>query len=152
MQPRYQRYISLRMDAIQAAYRQRVWRERDLPSYLYSYLFMKPQMMINGYFYWEQVFDEGWEILSYLQRLDLFFCIFTIAAALYLKRKRLPVLFLAGTYLFNVYVYAMNYAFGRYNASFMCLRFILIGIGLSLAVPIASRCAASVRAFEESDS
>lgn len=149
--PRFQRYISLRMDAEQAAYRQRVWRERDLGSWLYSYFFIKPQILVNGYFYWEQVFGEGWELLSYFHRLDLYFCIFTIAAALVLKRKRLPVLFLAGVYLFNVYVYAMNYAFERYNASLMCLRFVLIGIGLSLGVQLARKCAASVQSFEEAD-
>ena len=46
------------------------------------------------------------------------------------------MLFLSALYLGNLYIYAMTFAFDRYNASLMSLRFILIGIGLGLAAEL----------------
>ena len=148
VQPRYTRYVSLQRDAIQARYRQEVWFHRNPRIMLYSYLFLKPKMLIQGVFYWKRVFDTPRTMPDLLQQLDWYACIFAVAASWILRRKRLITGFLAITYLGNVYLYAMTYAFDRYNASLMCLRFMLIGVGLSLAVPLLARGAEAVRRFD----
>ena len=137
--PQYQRYVSLQKDAIQARYRQQVWRNTDYKKMLYSYGVIKPQMMIESVFYWDTVFDQPIETLQQIQRVDLYLCIASLAAALVLKRHRKPLLFVTAVYLGNIYIYSMTYAFSRYNASLMSMRFILLGIGAGLLVLLLKR-------------
>lgn len=72
------------------------------------------------------------ETLQQIQRVDLYLCVASLAAALVLKRHRKPLLFVTAVYLGNIYIYSMTYAFSRYNASLMSMRFILLGIGAGL--------------------
>lgn len=137
--PQYQRYVSLQKDAIQARYRQQVWRNTDYKKMLYSYGVIKPQMMIESVFYWDTVFDQPIETLQQIQRVDLYLCIASLVAALVLKRHRKPLLFVTAVYLGNIYIYSMTYAFSRYNASLMSMRFILLGIGAGLLVLLLKR-------------
>ena len=137
--PQYQRYVSLQKDAIQARYRQQVWWNTDYKKMLYSYGVIKPQMMIESVFYWDTVFDQPIETLQQIQRVDLYLCIASLAAALVLKRHRKPLLFVTAVYLGNIYIYSMTYAFSRYNASLMSMRFILLGIGAGLLVMLLKR-------------
>lgn len=137
--PQYQRYVSLQKDAIQARYRQQVWWNTDYKKMLYSYGVIKPQTMIESVFYWDTVFDQPIETLQQIQRVDLYLCIASLAAALVLKRHRKPLLFVTAVYLGNIYIYSMTYAFSRYNASLMSMRFILLGIGAGLLVLLLKR-------------
>ncbi len=137
--PQYQRYVSLQKDAIQARYRQQVWRNTDYKKMLYSYGVIKPQMMIESVFYWDTVFDQPIETLQQIQRVDLYLCVASLVAALVLKRHRKPLLFVTAVYLGNIYIYSMTYAFSRYNASLMSMRFILLGIGAGLLVLLLKR-------------
>ena len=137
--PQYQRYVSLQKDEIKAAYRQQVWWDTDYKKMLYSYGVIKPQMMIESVFYWDTVFDQPIETLQQIQRVDLYLCIASLAAALVLKRHRKPLLFVTAVYLGNIYIYSMTYAFSRYNASLMSMRFILLGIGAGLLVLLLKR-------------
>lgn len=137
--PRYQRYVSLQKDGIKAAYRQQVWWNTDYKKMLYSYGVIKPQTMIESVFYWDTVFDQPIETLQQIQRVDLYLCIASLVAALVLKRHRKPMLFITAVYLGNIYIYSMTYAFSRYNASLMSMRFILLGIGAGLLVLLLKR-------------
>lgn len=137
--PQYQRYVSLQKDAIQARYRQQVWRNTDYKKMLYSYGVIKPQMLIESVFYWDTVFDQPIETLQQIQRVDLYLCVASLVAALVLKRHRKPLLFVTAVYLGNIYIYSMTYAFSRYNASLMSMRFILLGIGAGLLVLLLKR-------------
>ena len=137
--PQYQRYVSLQKDAIQARYRQQVWWSTDYKKMLYSYGVIKPQMMIESVFYWDTVFDQPIETLQQIQRVDLYLCIASLVAALVLKRHRKPMLFITAVYLGNIYIYSMTYAFSRYNASLMSMRFILLGVGVGLLVLLLKR-------------
>lgn len=137
--PRYQRYVSLQKDEIKAAYRQQVWWDTDYKKMLYSYGVIKPQTMIESVFYWDTVFDQPIETLQQIQRVDLYLCIASLVAALVLKRHRKPLLFITAVYLGNIYIYSMTYAFSRYNASLMSMRFILLGIGAGLLVLLLKR-------------
>lgn len=137
--PQYQRYVSLQKDEIKAAYRQQVWWDTDYKKMLYSYGVIKPQTMIESVFYWDTVFDQPIETLQQIQRVDLYLCIASLVAALVLKRHRKPMLFITAVYLGNIYIYSMTYAFSRYNASLMSMRFILLGIGAGLLVLLLKR-------------
>ena len=137
--PQYQRYVSLQKDAIKAKYRQQVWWDTDYKKMLYSYGVIKPQMMIESVFYWDTVFNQSLEALQQIQRVDLYLCIASLIAAFVLKRHRKPLLFVTAAYLGNIYIYSMTYAFSRYNASLMSMRFILIGIGAGLLVSLLKR-------------
>ena len=143
------RFVALGKEQIKANYRQRAWWEKDPKSMVFSYLFIKPRDIINSVFYWEEVLGESKAWIQELQRFDLGMCLLTLLASLLLKKNRKQVLFLGGAYLANVLVYAMTFAFDRYNASLMSLRFILVGIGLSLAVQLAERAVQEVRAFHQ---
>lgn len=137
--PQYQRYVSLQKDEIKAAYRQQVWWDTDYKKMLYSYGVIKPQTMIESVFYWDTVFDQPIDTLQQIQRVDLYLCIASLVAALVLKRHRKPMLFITAVYLGNIYIYSMTYAFSRYNASLMSMRFILLGIGAGLLVLLLKR-------------
>ena len=106
---------------------------------LYSYGVIKPQTMIESVFYWDTVFDQPIETLQQIQRVDLYLCIASLVAALVLKRHRKPMLFITAVYLGNIYIYSMTYAFSRYNASLMSMRFILLGVGVGLLVLLLKR-------------
>ncbi len=147
--PQYRRYVSLGRDGIKAQYRQKVWAETDIKSMLYSYLYMKPQMMIDDIFYWNQVFEQTPEWLGLVQRVDLRLCIAALAAALILKRQRKQVFFIAGVYLVNIYIYSMTFAFSRYNASLMSLRFLLVGIGSGLLFRLVQRGMETLREYDK---
>ncbi|MBS1401700.1 MAG: hypothetical protein HPZ79_01785 [Oscillospiraceae bacterium] len=132
--PQYSKYIDLRSDGIKANYRLRVWAERDMKSLIYSYGFLKPLSIINDTFYWDNAFYVSADTVSNLQRLNTILCVCAVIAALVLKRNRQQILFLAILYMGNVMIYAMTFAFGRYNASLMPARYILLGISISLFV------------------
>lgn len=145
---KYQKYISLERDGVKAAYRQKVWRETSLTGYLTSYAITKPNMMIYSIFYWDELFGIPAEKLADLPTLEVCACLLAILASLLLKKYRAPVIFLSAVYLGNIYIYAMTYAFSRYNASLVYLRYLVIGIGLSLTIQLIGKGAAAVREFE----
>lgn len=127
---RYQKYLSLQSDGIKARYRMRVWGQEHPGSFFLSYFLLKPIQMMRGTFYWKRLFgiSEVW-----VQRLvdgNAALCVLLTLAALI--RKQPQTLFLAALYLGNVFLYAMAFAYGRYNISLMPARLILVGIGLSM--------------------
>ena len=137
--PEYETYVSLQRDGVKARYRQQVWWDTDYKTLLYSYGVLKPQLMMERVFYWDTVFDQPKETMELAQRIDLCLCIAALAAAFILKRHRKPILFLTAVYLGNLYIYAMTFAFERYNASMMSLRFIMGGIGIALILSLIRR-------------
>lgn len=147
VKPEYRRYVSLRRDGIKAAYRQKVWAQTDIKQMACSYLYLKPRMMINSIFYWDTVLDESKESMLLEQRIDLRICILTLIAAIIMKKNRKPAFFIAGVYLVNVYIYSITYAFSRYNASLMSLRFILVGIGAALILGLVQRGIETLQAY-----
>jgi len=138
VKPQYERYVALQKAGVQAAYRQKVWAETYWKSMVYSYLVLKPWMIIRAIFYWEEVFHIGGRLIQMLQMLDILLCAAAAVAALRSRKLRGPFLFTAGVYLLHIYIYAMTYAFDRYNASLMSLRFILIGLGAGAAAELAA--------------
>ncbi|MBR7132979.1 MAG: glycosyltransferase family 39 protein [Clostridia bacterium] len=145
---RYRKYISLKTDEIKAEYRQKVWREKDIKSYLYSYLILKPRDMINSIFYWKTAFNIGAEKLVNFPIIEILLCFFITAASLILKKCRAPVIFALLTYIGNIYIYATTFSFSRYGVSIATAKFIIIGIGIYLFVHLISRAIKSVQKYD----
>ena len=88
--------------------------------------------MLDDVFYWDTLWGISYENLQIVRKLDLCVCILAIFLSFYLKKYRKEILFLGGTYLANIYIYSMTFAFSRYAQTLMPLRFIMIGIGCYL--------------------
>lgn len=136
---RYQKYLSLQRDGIQARYRMSVWRREHPGSFVISYLVLKPLQMIRGTFYWKRLFGIPGAWVQALTDGNGVLCLVLTAAALARKRARPQVVFLAALYLGNVFIYAMTFVYGRYNLSLMPARLILLGIGLGTLLPFRRR-------------
>ena len=144
----YRRFVKLQRDKLKANYRISEWMKREFSDFVYSYAVLKPQKIINSIFYWKPVFNIGSEKIELVHWLDISLCIVAIALSLALKRLRRPVLYLTAVYLANVLIYATTFAFSRYNASLMSLRFALVGFSVYLILYAAY---AAVRQFRQSE-
>ena len=128
------KYISLETDGIKAKYRLKEWAKSDLLSLLDSYLIVKPVSMFDDVFYWDTLWNiDSLEILK-LHKLDVWLCVFVIFLSFYLKKYRKEIGFLTFLYVGNIYVYAMTFAFSRYAATLMPIRFIIVEIGYYLII------------------
>lgn len=145
IQERYERYINLIRDDIKAKYRLREWFKREPLEVIYSTLVTKAQVIVDNTFYGTytvyntKIFDIGIDIVNMLQRLNTIICVAVVSLSLYFKRYRRPILFTLMVYLGNVYIYATTFAYGRYNAALMPIRFIMIGIGFALFAELLGR-------------
>ncbi len=134
---RYVRYLNLQADGIKANYRLKVWAQRDLKSLLNSYLHLKP-MKIMRETYLEQpelvpFSDQINPIHSLTKRLTLAALIFAFLC----RRNRLACCFALINYFWNVFVYALNFAYGRYNISLLTMWYLAMGLGFgALALQI----------------
>lgn len=142
---RYQKYLSLERDGIKARYRMDVWRREHLGSFVISYLILKPLQVVRGIFYWKRLFGIPGTWVQALTDVNGVVCLLLTAVALIRKRARPQVLFLAVLYLGNVLIYAMTFAYGRYNLSLMPARLILLGIGLGTLAPFRRRADGAAR-------
>ena len=143
------RYVSLGADKIKADYRISEWKKADMPSFLYSYLIKKPVDMAKSVFFWTSELDVSWLTLFQLQAVALRLGILAVISSLVLKKNRPQILFLTIFYLFNLYVFAMTFAFDRYHASMMPIVYIMIGIGWSLLVDMGVRAVTDVKTFDK---
>lgn len=138
-EPRYAKYLSLKHDSIKASYRQKEWMKTAPVGFFYSFLVLKPQSMINSIFYWRTTFGIEADLLQYLPYLEIMLCAFAGIAAWIIKRFRSQISFVLALYLGNIYIYAATFSFDRYNASLVYLRYIAIGIGLSVIIPLIAK-------------
>ena len=145
VKPQYALYISLQEDAYKAKYRQKVWFAQAPGKMLRSYLLEKPWRVIRGVFYWNAPFSVTMQQLQTVQYVDLALCGLAVLCALLRRRLRGVTCFVALVYLANVYIYSMTFAYERYNASLMSLRFILVGLALAQLQVFLRGCIASHR-------
>ena len=146
--PQFQRYVALEADGVKAAYRQKVWWDNDPKGFLVSYLLLKPQAILNSIFYWYPVYSINSAQLVDLPYLEIIGCIFTAVAACVLKKYRAVIAFVLSVYIGHIYIYSMTFAFDRYGASLIYLRYIVLGIGLSLGIQLLLRGIRAVQQFE----
>lgn len=125
-------YYSLEYDGLKAKYRMREWWKKDPVSMLRSYLIYKPTVMIYNSFYWDTVLRVPRVVNMLFRDIDLLLTLISIIVILYLKKYRAELLLLLSTYLFQVMLYSYTFVFDRYAQTLYFLRFIIIGIGVSI--------------------
>ncbi len=122
-------YLSLEQDMVKAKYRMKEWWKRNPVSMIISYGVLKPKLMIDSVFYWEEILGISTAFALSMRRIDGVLCLMTILLAFLFKKYRSQITFLALLYLGNIYIYAMTFAFSRYAATLMPIRYIIVGIG-----------------------
>ena len=127
-----ERYINLKRDEIQAKYRMKVWWQTDPESMLYSYLVLKPKIMLTSSFYWQEIFRFPLAWIVCLQYQIFLLGAAGITAALILRKNRWQMLWIVIIFFGNLYLYAMAFAFDRYLVSLLPLVYIAGGIGLGM--------------------
>ncbi len=137
-EPYIKRYVSLETDGIKAKYRLSEWLKNDPISVIISYFILKPMDMMKSVFYWNEVFSIDKIIVQIFNSIEWIVCLFSIFAAFILRKRRAEMFFLGSLYLGNILVYAMTFAFDRYTAPLTPLRFICIGIGVSLICELSN--------------
>ena len=135
--PQYENYVAMETDGIRASYRIKQWAKTDLLNMLYSYLYVKPNYMINSTFYWRGDFGAGW--IRDIPRYENLLCLLVCLLAMIKKRKFWHWYFLMVVYLGNVMVYSMGFAFERYNTSVIVPKYVAMGIGLGLLAEIFAK-------------
>ena len=114
-------------------YRISEWMERDLGSFLYSYLIFKPLSMLNWVWYWGPgSFVEP--IMGIFSKINILFCGIGFILSWLLKKRREVILFLGAMYVFNIYTISTAITTERYAAMNLPLRYIIAGIGIWLIV------------------
>ncbi len=146
--PKYERYISLRTDEIKAAYRQKVWFENDPKGMLYSYLILNPREMINAVYY-RPVFNIETRFLEPIPYIEIILCIFSVILSIYFKKYRAQMFYLALLYIGNIYIYSTTFAFGRYSFSLVTIKYIAIGLGMALFIQFIYKAVKSVKCCNE---
>ncbi len=125
-------YYSLEYDGMKAKYRMREWWKKDKISMLKSYLIYKPKIMIRETFYWRTVLKVPAWLNIKIRNIDLILTAFSIFIIVLFKQYRKELLLLLSTYLFQIILYSYTFAFSRYAQTLYFIRFIIIGIGISI--------------------
>ena len=130
--PCHRQYISLERDRMSAQYRMKYWLEHNPASFLKTYLYTKPRMMLNWPWYWNEVLNTPISAIQFVYKVNCILCIAAVLLSLIMKKFRAPVLFLSAVYSVNLYIYATAFASDRYTAVIMPLRFMLACFALCL--------------------
>ena len=117
---------------LRAQYRMREWWKSSPLSMLKSYLYIKPRLMLNWVWAWEEAFHVPYQVLHRFSQLNLLFCALTLVLCLILKEYRLQVLFLTAVYGISVYIYSFGYVTDRYASTLILLRYLIAGFGAAL--------------------
>ena len=128
-------YFSLEYDKIIAEFRMKQWWNNDKISMLKSYLYYKPKILVRNSFYWDEVFNIPKKAIINIRDFDIILTLISIIVIMFNKKYIKELFFLVGIYLFQIAVYSYTFAFDRYGQTLYFIRFIIIGIGLSLILP-----------------
>ena len=128
----YEQYVGAMADRLKAAYRMRVWAERDPGGFLRAYLWEKPTCMLTWIYYWGPWQEQILPFANLLSKLNFIVCALGVPAAFYMKRKREILVFLCAAYWVNLYIIGMSYAVERYAALLMPLRYMAGAVSLYL--------------------
>lgn len=155
--PPYQRYISFMHDKTKAEYRISEWIKTDWKGFLVSYVILKPLETVHSIFYWDIIYGVSATTVTLLQDLETLFIALTIILSIILKQHRKVIFYLTALYIVNIYILSSIFVFGRYNVALMPIRYILIGLGLTLvwqilAPPIGKLISKKNTAAEETAS
>jgi len=135
------KYYSLEYDGMKAKYRMQEWWKKDKLSMLKSYLYFKPYELVYSTFYWDTVLGIDSKFIALTRRIDIVLFIISSLAILVDRKKIKEWLFLILIYGSQIALYAYTFAFSRYAITLFFIRYIIIGIGLSIIYnKIKMRC------------
>lgn len=125
--------VTDRMERLKLRYRLSVWFDRDPLGLVWTYLVSKPACMLNWVWIWLPA-PGLYRALELFSMINLALCALTALYSLISGKMRPMVLWLGFSYALNIYAIAMSFASERYAAMFMPLRYMIVAIGLYLAV------------------
>lgn len=128
------RYLDSEKEFIEWKNRLSLWLEENPKSVINYFLFSKPISLINWVYYPTGVFGFSYEVSHWFARINSYICILGFICSFLLKRNRLEMLFLGGTYVFYIFIISLSYAIDRYTFPYNGLRYVMAGIGVSLII------------------
>ena len=137
-EPRYRLFLYSMERKLRAQYRMREWWHNHPGSMLKSYLVLKPRLMLNWSWAWEEVFGVSYTTLHRISQINMLFCTLTFFLSVARKKLQLPVVFLTLMYIISVYIYALAYVTDRYASTLMLIRYILAGFGFALCLELVT--------------
>jgi len=126
------KYYLLEYDGLVAKYRMQEWWKNDKINMLKSYFIYKPYYMLYTTFYWQPIFGIGEAWILLFHKLELVICLIASIIIIVLKKYWKELIFLMGFYLYNIALYSYSFAYGRYALALYPIRFIIIGIGITI--------------------
>lgn len=132
--PYMTKYYNLEYDALKAKYRMNKWWNKDKISMIKSYTYYKGGIMLISAFYWEELFGVNIKSLIIIRVIEL---ILFIVSSIYIiaeKSKTKEWMFLMMEYFSQICLYLYAFAYSRYAISMYFIRYIVIGIAISLFI------------------
>ena len=126
------KYYSLEKDNMIAKYRMKVWWENNPVSMLKSYFIWKPLVMIDNYFYWKEVLGIGESFLNIVTKVEIAICALSVIAIIKDRKHVKELIFLLLMIASQVMLYSYTFAFSRYAITLFFMRYIIIGVGISV--------------------
>ena len=108
------------------------WFQRDPISMVKSYCYLKPKLMFYSSFYWKEIFGINIEFNLMLRQIDLILCGCSILMLCVTRRYWKELCLLCMTYGYHILLYSYSFTFDRYAITLFFLRFIIIGMGISV--------------------
>ena len=130
--PEMTQYVNHLAVADMARVRLRGWWQLRPLGLLKTYLYLKPRSILNWVWYYIELFGISFQAAHRLRQLGFVLCLVTLVLARRRFRKQVWFLFL--TYLINLFLVAGSYAIDRYAQTIMPYRYLIMGLGLELAV------------------
>lgn len=128
------KYYSLEYDNLKAKYRMNEWWNKDKLSMIKSYIYSKGGIMLISAFYWKELFGVNVKTLIVFRILELIVFIISSIYIIIEKSKIKEWLFLIMEYFSQICLYLYAFAFSRYAISMYFIRYIVIGIAISLFI------------------
>ena len=130
--PEMQQYADMLVAGELAHFRLNAWRKLRPLSFLKSYLYVKPRLILNWVWYYMELGGISFDTAHRMRQLGLLFCMLSVGLSLKRKRYVKQTAFLAISYIINVFILASSYVIDRYAQMIMPYRYLLGGIGLQL--------------------
>lgn len=127
-------YYLLEYDGLKAKYRMQEWWEKDKISMLKSYLIEKPKIMLHSSFYWDELFNININFNLLLRKIELILFAISCLTIIISREKVIEWILLMAIYGYQVLLYCYSFAYSRYAITLFPIRFIIMGIGLSVIV------------------
>lgn len=125
-------YYLLKYDEMKAKYRMSEWWKIDKESMIRSYLFHKTKIMIYSSFYWEELFNIPETFNLLLRKIDIILFAISSLAILINKEYLKEFILLMCLYGYHIIMYDYSFAYSRYAQTLFPIRFIIIGIGITI--------------------